>query len=84
LVQDEAASRAAFSVAFSIVSRVHLRLPAIDPGVSAFVWGVVVGLYVWLFLLGVGVDKATSLIIGLLTVGAVFLVVRLHGSANDE
>ena len=67
-----------------IVTRVHLRLPAIDPGVSAFVWGLVVGLYVWLFMLGVGVDHGTSLIIGLLTLGAVFLVIRLYGSANDE
>ena len=62
----------------------HLRLPAIDPGVSAFIWALVVALYVWLLLLGVGVEQGTSLVLALLSFGGVFLYVRLYGSANDE
>jgi hypothetical protein len=61
---------------------VHLRPPSIDHGVVSFVWGVVLGGFVWLFLVGIGVSSATGLILGLLTFGAVFLLVRLYG--GDE
>jgi hypothetical protein len=61
---------------------VHLRPPSIDHGIVSFVWGVVLGGLVWLFLVGVGVSSATGLILGLLTCGAVFLLVRLYG--GDE
>jgi len=42
---------------------VHLRLPAIEPGVKAFVWALLLSLYVWGFLLAVGVDKGTSTVL---------------------
>jgi hypothetical protein len=58
---------------------VHLRPPSIDHGIVSFIWGVVLGGLVWLFLAGIGVSSATSLILGLLTCGAVFLLVRLYG-----
>jgi hypothetical protein len=61
---------------------VHLRLPAIDPGVRAFLWALALGLYIWLFMLGVGVDKGTSLVLSLLAFGAIFMYVRLFG--GDE
>ena len=57
----------------------HLRLPSIDPGVRAFLWALVLALYVWLGLLAIGVDSGTSLMIGLLSFGAIFLFVRLFG-----
>ena len=58
---------------------VHLRLPAIEPGVRAFIWAFVCGLYLWLFMLGVGVDQGTSLVLSLLAFGAFFLCIRLYG-----
>jgi hypothetical protein len=61
---------------------VHLRPPSIDHGVVSFLWGVGLGAFVWLGLVGIGVAKATALILGLLTAGAVFLLVRLYG--EDE
>ena len=57
----------------------HLRLPSIDPGVRAFLWALALALYIWLGLLAIGVDGGTSLIVGLLSFGAIFLFVRLYG-----
>jgi hypothetical protein len=57
----------------------HLRLPAIEPGVRAFIWAFVCALYLWLFMLGVGVDQGTSLVLSLVAFGAIFLYVRLYG-----
>jgi hypothetical protein len=57
----------------------HLRLPSIDPGVRAFLWAIALALYIWLGLLAIGVDSGTSLIVGLLSFGAIFLFVRLYG-----
>jgi hypothetical protein len=62
---------------------VHLRLPAIDPGVKAFVWALFLSLYLWGFLLAVGVDKGTSTVLGFIAFGAIFLAVRLCGE-NEE
>ena len=60
----------------------HLRLPSIDPGVRAFLWALFLSLYLWGFLLAVGVDKGTSTVLGLVSLGAIFLYVRVFG--GDE
>jgi hypothetical protein len=62
---------------------VHLRLPAIDPGVKAFVWALLLSLYLWGFLLAVGIDKGTSTVLGLIAFGTIFLYVRVCGE-NEE
>jgi hydrogenase/urease accessory protein HupE len=62
---------------------VHLRLPAIEPGVKAFVWALLLSLYVWGFLLAVGVDKGTSTVLGLISFGAIFLSVRVFGESEE-
>ncbi|MGB8005043.1 MAG: hypothetical protein WCF27_12385 [Gaiellaceae bacterium] len=61
----------------------HLRAPAIDPGVKAFVWALLLSLYLWGFLLAIGVDKGTSTILGLVALGGIFLYVRVCGE-NEE
>ena len=61
----------------------HLRLPAIDPGVKAFVWALLSSLYLWGFLLAVGVDKGTSTVVGLIAFGAMFLFVRVYGESEE-
>jgi len=58
---------------------VHLRLPAIEPGVRAFIWALLCGLYLWLLLLGVGVSQGTSLVLSLVAFGLFFLCIRLYG-----
>jgi hypothetical protein len=62
---------------------VHLRLPAIEPGVKAFVWALISSLYLWGFLLAVGVDKGTSIVLGLIAFGAIFLYVRVCGESEE-
>ncbi len=57
----------------------HLRLPSLAPGVQAFVWALVFAVYVWAFMLGVGVSNAVSGIVGAVAGGGVFLLVRLYG-----
>jgi hypothetical protein len=61
---------------------VHLRPPSIDPGVTSFIWALVLALFIWLGLMGIGVQKGTALVLALLSFGAIFLFVRLRG--GDE
>ena len=57
----------------------HLRPPSIDKGVSAFLWAFGLGLYMWLGMLALGLDKATSFILAAVLGAAIFLYVRLYG-----
>ncbi len=57
----------------------HLRPPSIDRGVTSFVWAFGLGLYIWIGLLAIGVSSATAFIVGVLSVGAIFLFVRTFG-----
>lgn len=57
----------------------HLRQPAFAHGVVSFVWGFVLGLYLWLGLLAVGVTGATSFILGAVCGFLIFLYVRIYG-----
>jgi len=49
----------------------------------AFVWALVLSLYLWAFMLAVGVDKGTATVVGLISFGAFFLCVRIYGE-NQE
>ena len=60
----------------------HLRLPAIEPGVKAFVWALLLSLYIWFFLLAVGVHKGTSTVLAFVSFGAIFLYVRIYGESE--
>jgi hypothetical protein len=62
----------------------HLRPPSIDPGVVAFVWVLLLALFVWAGLLAIGTSQGTALIIGLLSFGAIFLYVRLYGEGSPR
>ena len=50
-----------------------------SPGFEAFLWAFVFTVYIWLFMLGVGVDGAVSAIVAVVAGAGVFLLVRLHG-----
>jgi hypothetical protein len=60
----------------------HLRLPSIDHGIVSFLWALLLGIMVWLFMLAVGVSKPTAFIVAALAGCAIFLYVRLYG--EDE
>jgi hypothetical protein len=58
----------------------HLRFPAFSPGFSAFVWGLVLGTYIFIGLLAIGISKPTSLVTGILGGFLIFFYVRLKGA----
>jgi hypothetical protein len=58
----------------------HLRMPAFSPGFSAFVWGVVLGAYIVVGMLAIGISKGTSLVTGILAGFLIFFYVRLRGA----
>jgi hypothetical protein len=53
--------------------------PSIDPGVMAFVWALLLAVYVYFGLLAVGASGAFSIVIALLAFAAIWLFVRLRG-----
>jgi hypothetical protein len=60
----------------------HLRMPSIDHGVVSFLWGIGLGLYIWIGMLAVGVSKATAFILAAVAAFLIFLYVRIYG--EDE
>ncbi len=57
----------------------HLRQPSIDHGVSSFLWGFGLGLFLWIGMVLLEVSGATAFIFGALGGCAIFLFVRLFG-----
>lgn len=58
----------------------HLpRPPSFDRGVVSFLWGLGLGIFIWLGLLAVGVSGATAFIIGAVSGAGIFLFVRVFG-----
>ena len=57
----------------------HFRLPSISHGVVSFVWGLLLGLYIWFGLVAVGVTHATAFILGAVGGFLIFLLVRVYG-----
>ena len=53
--------------------------PSIDPGVTAFVWSLVLAVYVYFGLLAVGASGAFAIVIALLSLVGIWLFVRLRG-----
>jgi hypothetical protein len=59
---------------------VHLRQPAYGHGFASLLWGVGLGIFVWIGLIAVDVDTATAFLFGVLAgVGIFFLVLLLGG-----
>jgi hypothetical protein len=60
----------------------HLRMPAIDQGVKAFLWALFFFLYLWLGMLAVGVTQGTAFLLSAVAGVLIFLLVRVFG--EDE
>jgi hypothetical protein len=56
--------------------------PSIDPGVMAFVWALLLALFIYFGLKAIGSSGATSIILALVGFAAIWLFVRLRG--EDE
>jgi hypothetical protein len=57
----------------------HFHLPSIDPGVMAFVWSLLLTLYIYFGLLAVGASAAFAIVIALVSFAAIWLFIRLRG-----
>jgi hypothetical protein len=55
------------------------RPPAFSPGFTSLLWGVGLGLYVWIGLLAVGVGGGTAFLFGVISAVLIFFFVRLRG-----
>jgi hypothetical protein len=62
----------------------HLRPPSIDHGVISFVWAFVLGLYLWLGMLAIGVSGATAFVLSAVAGCAIFLYVRTYGEEEPR
>jgi hypothetical protein len=57
----------------------HFHLPSIDPGVMAFVWSLLLTLYIYFGLLAIGASAAFAIVIALVSFAAIWLFIRLCG-----
>jgi purine-cytosine permease-like protein len=55
------------------------RPPSIDQGVAAFIWALVLAVFVFFGLAAIGASSATSIVLALVAFAAIWLVVRLRG-----
>jgi hypothetical protein len=60
----------------------HLRPPAISPGVTAFIWALFFGLFIWIGGRAVGYSSGVSFIVGAVAAFLIFVFVRAYG--EDE
>jgi hypothetical protein len=60
----------------------HLRPPAIDHGVTSFLWGLFFGLFIWIVGGALGFNSAVAFIVGIVVALGSFLYVRVYG--EDE
>jgi hypothetical protein len=58
---------------------VHFHLPSIDQGIVALVWAVVLGAYLYFFLLATGSNSAFSFVISAVSAAGIWLFVRTRG-----
>jgi hypothetical protein len=63
---------------------VHLRPPSIDRGITSFLWALGLAVFIWLGLLAIGTSQGTSLIVALLSFGAIFILVRVYGEDTPK
>ena len=55
-----------------------MRFPSIDNGVTAFIWGIGLGAYVYFGLLAVGSSGAFAIVIAMVAAAGIWLFVRLR------
>jgi hypothetical protein len=58
---------------------VHFHAPSIAPGVIALVWAIVLGGYLYIFLVATGSNRAFSFVISAVAAAGIWLFVRTRG-----
>jgi hypothetical protein len=59
---------------------VHFHAPSIDQGVIAFIWAIVLGTYLYFFLVATGSSGAFSFVISAVAAFFIWLFVRTRGA----
>jgi hypothetical protein len=55
------------------------RPPEFSPGFQSFLWGLLLGAYVWIGALAIGVGGGTAFLLGVVSAFLIFFFVRLFG-----
>ena len=58
----------------------HLRPPSVSPGFTSLLWGVGLGIFIWLGLLAIGVSSGTAFLFAVVAGVLIFFYVRLFGA----
>jgi hypothetical protein len=58
----------------------HLRPPAFSPGFTSLLWGVGLGIFIWIGLLAIGISSGTAFLFGVVAGVLIFFYVRLLGT----
>jgi hypothetical protein len=58
---------------------VHFHAPSIDKGIVAFIWAIVLGAYLYFFLVATGSNSAFSFVISAVAAAGIWLFVRTRG-----
>jgi hypothetical protein len=62
-----------------IAPMMHLRMPALDHGVTSFLWALFFGLFIWIGGAAVGIAGGIAFIFGCVGAFLIFLFVRVYG-----
>ena len=57
----------------------HFHAPSIAPGVVALVWAIVLGGYLYIFLVATGSNRAFAFVISAVAAAGIWLFVRTRG-----
>lgn len=58
---------------------VHFHAPSIDKGITAFVWAVVLAVYLYFFLVATGSGSGFSFVLSAIAAAGIWLFVRIRG-----
>jgi hypothetical protein len=60
---------------------VHFHRPSIDPGVTALLWALVLGTYIYFGLIAVGASGAFAIVVAAVSSAGIWLLVRTRGDS---
>ena len=60
----------------------HFHPPSIDQGITALLWAIGLGAYIYFGLLAVGASGAFAIVISMLAAAGIWLFVRVRGESS--
>jgi len=59
----------------------HFHPPSIDPGITALIWALALGTFIYFGLLAVGSSGAFAIIVAMVSAAGIWLLVRARGDS---